>query len=149
MDKDKDKVCTQCGNQTKYYAKGLCRPCYDAQPGRRAIQREWYKKFMTQTGSAAYQRAKSKKSRLRRHYGLTLAEYNALGELQSWCCGICSIHRSQLKRDLCVDHDHITGKIRALLCHSCNGAIGFISDDPIRAMRIIDYLELYKGEGND
>jgi hypothetical protein len=39
-------------------------------------------------------------------------------------------HRSGTIKELAVDHDHATGKIRALLCNSCNVALGLLQDDP-------------------
>jgi hypothetical protein len=42
---------------------------------------------------------------------------------------------------LVVDHNHETGKIRGLLCHHCNLAVGWIRDDPDRALRAAEYLQ--------
>ena len=40
-----------------------------------------------------------------------------------------------------VDHDHKTGKIRGLLCSSCNKALGFLQDSPILALAAYRYLK--------
>jgi hypothetical protein len=40
-----------------------------------------------------------------------------------------------------VDHDHKTGKVRGILCHKCNIALGLIGDDPARARALANYLE--------
>src|SRR5262245_1258931 len=65
-------------------------------------------------------------SRLQRVYGISPADYEALFARQGGACAICK--RSGLP--LCVDHCHVTGWVRGLLCHSCNSALGFLQDHP-------------------
>lgn len=86
---------------------------------------------------------KRKQSRRETHllsnYNLTLLEYNKLVEKQKNLCLICNrpeklLDRAKNIRPLVVDHCHTTGKIRGLLCASCNLAIGNFEDR-------IDYLE--------
>lgn len=48
---------------------------------------------------------------------------------------------SKLKRILGVDHCHITGKVRGLLCMKCNSAIGFFNDDINLLQLAIKYLK--------
>jgi hypothetical protein len=40
-----------------------------------------------------------------------------------------------------VDHDHVSGRVRGILCFGCNRALGYVADDPIRLHRLADYLE--------
>ncbi|WP_082104842.1 endonuclease domain-containing protein [Demequina maris] len=58
-------------------------------------------------------------SRLAR-YGITVEEYRGLWFRQGGRCGVC---RRQFTKPPSVDHDHLTGRVRGLLCKSCNGAI--------------------------
>lgn len=51
-------------------------------------------------------------------YGLTLAQYEALRAAQGFVCAIC-LKPSRVRR-LAVDHDHVTGAVRGLLCRRCN-----------------------------
>ena len=44
------------------------------------------------------------------------------------------------KRTGVIDHDHETGKVRGLLCHECNTALGKFGDDPAILLRAVDYL---------
>lgn len=62
--------------------------------------------------------------------GLSLAQYNELFRKQKGCCVICGKHQTEFKRALAVDHNHVTGRIRGLLCNSCNRGLGcFYSDE--------------------
>ena len=78
----------------------------------------------------AVNRERYREYRLKRNYGLSIEDYNALFEAQAGCCAICGCHQSELKKKLAVDHDHVTGEVRGLLCVACNAAIGLLCDDP-------------------
>lgn len=80
-----------------------------------------------------------RKYRLKYKHGLTIQEYDAMSALQNGVCAICGKHPKT--RNLSVDHDHNTGKIRGLLCYSCNYAIGIMRDDVDRLRRAADYLD--------
>jgi hypothetical protein len=80
-----------------------------------------------------------RKSRLPRLYGLTTDEYYDLLAFQSGVCMVCS-KKCKSGRALAVDHDHKTGKIRGLLCASCNQGIGHLKDDPELCALAADYL---------
>lgn len=62
-------------------------------------------------------------------YGLTHADYEKMLQEHAHCCAICfrTEAANQFGR-LRVDHDHKTGKIRGLLCHHCNVALGHFGD---------------------
>lgn len=55
---------------------------------------------------------------LRRTYGITEAQYDAILKYQGGVCGVCD--KPPGNRRLEVDHDHTTGLIRGLLCWYCN-----------------------------
>jgi hypothetical protein len=85
------------------------------------------------------------KSRLRRNlkslYGLSIEQYDQLIKDQDGKCRICLRHVSNFRQRLNVDHDHITGKIRGLLCGPCNAALGIFQDNVENLKRAIAYLE--------
>jgi hypothetical protein len=71
-----------------------------------------------------------------RRYGLSLADYRALQARQGHACAICR----KVTRALCIDHCHVTGRVRGLLCRSCNSALGFYADDPRLLRAALAYL---------
>jgi hypothetical protein len=76
---------------------------------------------------------------LGRNYGITAEEYDVLLEAQNGRCALCRDVPSN--RRLHVDHNHITGKIRGLLCHKCNIALGMFRDNPRVIAQALVYLE--------
>jgi CRISPR/Cas system-associated protein Cas10 (large subunit of type III CRISPR-Cas system) len=72
--------------------------------------------------------------------GITIEEFNKLFDKQEGRCAICGRHQIEFKRPLDVDHNHITGKIRGLLCNRCNIAIGLFSENIEVLQRAISYL---------
>ena len=93
-----------------------------------------------------YAEQKSRAKRLRL-YGVTPEQYAELYRVQQGMCKLC---RHPTRRgtggDLDVDHDHETGKIRGLLCHSCNHALGILGDNVAGLELALKYL---KGEDVD
>jgi len=77
---------------------------------------------------------------LKFRYGISLREYELRLALQNGACAIC---RKKPKGLLCVDHCHLTGKVRGLLCSKCNSALGFYGDDPKLAQAGADYLAAF------
>jgi hypothetical protein len=76
--------------------------------------------------------------RLKRVYGIDLAEYDALRDAQGGVCAIC--HGRPGRGRLVVDHDVLTGSVRGLLCNQCNTAIGLLRHDPMRLTAAVEYL---------
>jgi Recombination endonuclease VII len=70
-------------------------------------------------------------------YGISMADYEAMFERQGGACAICK----RTGVTLCVDHCHLTGEVRGLLCSQCNSAIGFCSDDPAVLLAAAAYLQ--------
>lgn len=78
--------------------------------------------------------------RLRRNYGLTLAEYATVLKFQKGGCAICKRPAGEFKNRFAVDHCHLTGLLRGLLCWGCNKAIGVFRDDVKRLKEAAQYL---------
>jgi hypothetical protein len=77
------------------------------------------------------------------NYGISKADRDMLLFAQNGTCAICG-KDNWGKNSPHVDHDHVTGKIRGILCARCNVALGMIGDDPKVAQSIITYLENYR-----
>lgn len=77
---------------------------------------------------------------LRRRYGLTVADYEALLTQQNGVCAICG-KACPTRGRLSVDHDHATGEVRGLACHKCNTALGLFDDNPTLLRAAAAYLE--------
>lgn len=77
--------------------------------------------------------------------GLTLESFSAMLAGQGGACALCL--RGHVPGDarlsLVVDHCHVTGAIRGLLCHWCNRGIGLLRDDPGLLIRAAEYLRKY------
>ncbi|WP_207945268.1 endonuclease VII domain-containing protein [Actinomadura rubrisoli] len=74
---------------------------------------------------------------LKLRYGLTEEQVAEMVARQGGVCVICL--REPAKH---VDHSHLTGVVRGILCFKCNGALGQFHDDPRCLGDAADYLEL-------
>jgi hypothetical protein len=82
------------------------------------------------------------KRELQRDYGLSYSEFQLLLDVQGGVCALCrkaSVVRTKAGR-LAVDHDHVTNKVRGLLCGKCNMALGLFNDDLATLRRAVEYL---------
>jgi|SRR6267142_4225923 len=77
----------------------------------------------------------NRKFRFLKIHGLTLDQYNELLFAQDSKCAICE-RRVKLK----VDHCHLSGKIRGLLCNNCNTGIGLLQESPSILIKAMRYL---------
>lgn len=88
---------------------------------------------------------------LKKNYDLPIEEYIEMLLDQKGVCAVCeqpetSIdHRTKKVRNLAVDHNHVTGKVRGLLCSHCNRGMGFLREDIKILRNLIKYLEDTEG----
>ena len=91
-----------------------------------------------------------KNNELKRRYGedFTFDAYADMADAQGHKCVICGNPETEIVqgkvKQLAVDHDHATGKVRELLCQACNKMLGHAKDDPIILARAIAYLAKHK-----
>jgi hypothetical protein len=83
---------------------------------------------------------------LRHRHGLTPEQYDEILIAQGGKCALCETRQGEkgFNGRLHVDHDHITGKIRGLLCMYCNHALERVENHNGWANRAHEYLERYK-----
>jgi hypothetical protein len=85
--------------------------------------------------------AQYRRGNLKRRYGISIDDFDRMLATQDGHCGIC---RGTLETDKThVDHNHHTGKVRALLCANCNVVLGMAYESPTLLRRAAEYLELH------
>lgn len=117
-----------CHPDRRHQAKGLCKLCYEDSRAKRGLHR------------AAKRRYKERHPRLvkdyyyRTIYGISLRRVETIYRRQDGRCAICytqldppiSTAKRNHRTSSCVDHNHETGRIRGILCRSCNRTLGII-----------------------
>jgi Recombination endonuclease VII len=138
-----------CHSDRKLVARGMCSPCYGrwwrGQNPEKAKEQHhrWYEthkddhrayhnQYMAGDGGFGVL--------LRRYYGISVDYYDRLFKAQDGKCASCGESKPR-RTGLHVDHDHRTGRIRGLLCGSCNRAAGLLGDTPDRIIQLARYLE--------
>ena len=119
-------VCIEC-------AKEMSRDIFSPKGKGRIYQRNWSRRKRFQEPNYF------KNKVLKKSYGIGLDEYNSILSEQNGVCKICfgpPLGRGSYH----VDHDHKTKKIRGLLCHKCNVALGMVQDRIDLLHKLIAYL---------
>lgn len=83
-------------------------------------------------------RAKQWRANLKHRYGITEDDYAQILAEQGGTCYFCPAEISPYGRRLSVDHDHVTGGVRGILCLRCNNQISFV--DRVGLEKILTYL---------
>jgi len=80
--------------------------------------------------------------------GITPQELVDRYERQEECCAICKKEIELI--DSAIDHNHVTGEFRGVLCKQCNRALGMFNDSPAVLRNALEYLEAFGsyGDGN-
>ena len=161
------KKCSKCGESkplSSFYRaggksgdglRGECIPCnlaakaerhrLNPEPARRRTK-EWrlanpqrvasnHEAFVASGGKKVADR----RSHLKRKYGMTIEQYDAMLEAQGGGCFICG-RPPREDISLHVDHDHSTGKVRGILCFCCNNALADFQDDPALLRKAASYV---------
>lgn len=140
------KTCKQCNTEkpiTEYYKNGpnryknVCKEC-----GRiKALNR-----YHSLTDDQKDKRRKlnynsdwHKEYKLMKNYGITRKQFDEMHQNQNGKCYICE--KIIEGRDIKVDHNHKTGKVRKLLCHHCNTSLGLLNENPELFYKCINYLK--------
>jgi len=102
-------------------------------------QKEYSKEYRARNEAQAATRQRG----LWKSYKMTVSEFNALWHSQDGKCAICNVDmmpRGRTPTSVAVDHNHVNGAVRGLLCRVCNVGIGYLRDDPDLLMRAAEYL---------
>lgn len=146
------KTCTKCSQEKSLdayywnkqptgalYRHSVCQDC------RREQNRAWSKT----TAGKQTKRA----GILNRHYKVSPVAYSEMSARQGGLCAICLTPEMKTSSSgalyrLSVDHDHATGKVRALLCQGCNVGLGSFKDESGRLRRAAAYLDGHRERFN-
>ena len=82
----------------------------------------------------------SKRSALKRIYGLTLEQRDELFAKQNYCCAVCKITEPGSTKGWHMDHCHDTKRVRGILCNHCNLMLGYAKDNKLTLANAIAYL---------
>lgn len=156
------KTCTKCGRskelslfipkygKSKRYGKGSvsswCKKCHSE---------DGVARIMVKKKDPLYRenrRLYARKRRFARRYGITIDDYQAMFAKQGNACAACRTKKNTIdgwygtEKQFPVDHDHITGKIRGILCDRCNRGLGLLKDSIPVLKALIAYLRKHGNE---
>jgi hypothetical protein len=149
------RVCSKCGRakepsefhrnptapdglrrQCKTCVAGYARRRNASNPERKAASARAYR-----AANPAKVKEQTRRSALKRKYGITLEQYDEMLAAQGGRCAICRGDRPGARHGLfVVDHCHATGTARGLLCVNCNTAIGSLREDVAVMAAAVAYL---------
>ncbi|MFD1658005.1 endonuclease VII domain-containing protein [Streptomyces caeni] len=113
----------------------LCRTCGEVEP-----RGEWHRNATASDGLStrckACRAVQGRQGHLKRQYGITEAERDEPVASPAGVCCVCLAAPAEH-----VDHCHETGRVRGVLCFSCNAALGQFKDRPDVMRRAATYVE--------
>ena len=109
-------------NKMKYKKDNLCKVCHKARL-----------KIYWSEGTGRARRVEQ--------YGISQEDYNRMFLHQNGACKICLNELPTNKKFLNIDHCHVSGKVRGLLCHNCNLGLGQFKDDVNTLVGAVIYLK--------
>lgn len=138
------KTCAKCGNvkyknqfhkdaKRKDGLRPYCKHC-------EFLQLKRYR----ETNQTKVQTARLK-NKLKYRYNISYEDFQKMQEFSGNRCYICGDHETAVNstgetRMLSIDHNHITGEVRGLLCHKCNAGLGYFRDNPVFLESAKQYL---------
>lgn len=126
---------TEAGEETL-----VCRECKAAK-----ILRVMWKNQDCKRPTNICKTCKTAKQRWRAQgFECSWALYDSMFKAQGGVCAICAGPQAGFRKRFNVDHDHATGKVRGLLCHSCNVSLGHFGDDTAMLRKAIAYVEAHR-----
>lgn len=154
-----------CHPDKKHFAKDFCKTCYTNQYNKKHPRHKDYTKFHSAKWRSNPEnrakekikynewrlknldkvKAQNKNTSLLTRFGIDLEEYTKMLAAQNGSCKICkkpetAVIRGTLAR-LAVDHNHLTGEVRGLLCLRCNTGIAFLDNNPGILPEVLKYME--------
>lgn len=128
------KWCPRCQRHKLLACFGRNRASHDGRTSYCRLCKQGYQRALR----SETQLASERRYQLRKLYGITLEEYDAMFEAQGGVCAICSKPPGWMFLD--VDHCHVTDRVRGLLCRGCNHKISAFERHPEWLERALSYL---------
>lgn len=137
-------VCKEIKLLSKFYKRKT-----DTKDGYRMECKACSKAVATKYNNTPRGRRLKWKRELRYKYGISFEQYTEMLLEQRGICAICGKPETCMGNNgevktLSVDYDHVTNKVRGLLCDYCNKMLGFSEDNPDNLIKGAKYLEEYK-----
>ena len=82
---------------------------------------------------------------------ITANQFKNMYDAQEGKCAVCGrfCPVAGSVEGICVDHCHRTGRVRALLCHTCNSTLGFVDDNSVLLEALASYVRKFDGEAGE
>lgn len=127
-------------NRTKGTTQRRCKQCHNA----------YFKKRMAgiRKQDPEAHRQMYREWQTKAKYGITWADKQALLLAQGYKCGNSGCPNTEAGgqwNEWHIDHNHTTGKVRGLLCHSCNTALGLLGENNDRILGLLNYIKGHNG----
>ena len=132
------KPCNRCAGVLRYRSTKACIACcrkqiYQYYLDNRESRRQAVNDYRSKNPDT------NRRAHLKRAYGMTIAEFDALFSSQNRQCAACQSDVPNSK-NWGVDHCHVSGNVRGILCGNCNSLLGHAKDDIARLEACIAYL---------
>ena len=122
------------------YPQGYCKKCQNLFAKKwREENKSYLKEYKREKEKLITPELRARRKLLHR-YGLTIEKYNEMSDSQNGVCAICK-NKCRTRKNLSVDHCHVTKNVRGLLCNDCNNMIGRANDNPSILRSGAEYLE--------
>lgn len=136
----RDSRPTECHPDEPHFSGGMCKSCY------RRAYREKNKEHINamerdkRAANPGRNREAVTRSQLKRLYGITVEQRDEMLGRQGGVCALCGGTTKRMH----VDHDHETGRVRAILCNACNLGLGQFKDDALLLAAASEYVRAHK-----
>lgn len=137
------KLCTGC---REYKILAQFNKCKKAKDGLKHQCKKCRNTYLKQWG--VKNPLKKREQKYKTRYGISIQDYNNILIKQNNSCAICKSTSPKIGSYFVVDHCHVTGKNRSLLCRNCNSALGLFEENTIFLQKAIEYIEKFAAEDN-
>jgi hypothetical protein len=135
--------CKACNNAAK-----RARTAANPEANRERVKRwrvenpDRYREAQRRNKRSVSGRRRERDGHLRRKFGITIEQYEEMLEAQGGRCAICG-REPHPTISLHVDHDHVRGHLRGLICFDCNAGLGKFRDRRRLLAAAMAYLDAH------